>query len=113
MDAISAALCKTEDSVRLKCRRLGLSVEEDSKGYTTSSLNLRKELLSVEETQITLAGALQAANKAGLDKVEVQRLQVVATLTRTYKRTRPTEESEHVNENRSLHRHAFCGVPGF
>ena len=32
-----------------------------------------------------LAGALQAACKPGLDKVEVQRLQVVATLARTYK----------------------------
>ncbi len=32
-----------------------------------------------------LAGALRASLKPGLDKVEVQRLQVVATLARTYK----------------------------
>jgi hypothetical protein len=32
-----------------------------------------------------LAGALKAACKPGLDKVEVQRLQVVATLARAYK----------------------------
>jgi hypothetical protein len=32
-----------------------------------------------------MAGALKAACKPGLDKVEVQRLQVIATLARTYK----------------------------
>jgi maleate cis-trans isomerase len=38
----------------------------------------------VEEALRILAAALQAATEAGLDKVEVQRLQVVATLARTY-----------------------------
>jgi hypothetical protein len=32
-----------------------------------------------------LAGALERSCQPGLDKVEVQRLQVVATLARTYK----------------------------
>ncbi len=32
-----------------------------------------------------LAGALRAACKPGLDRVDVQRLQVVATLAKTYK----------------------------
>jgi len=85
VDVIAAALGKTEDAIQLKCRRLGLSVEEDAKGYTTSSLPLPKELPSVEEALKILAGALKAAGQAGLDKVEVQRLQVVATLARTYK----------------------------
>jgi hypothetical protein len=43
---------------------------------------LPKELPSVEEALIKLAGALNAACKPGLDKVEIQRLQVVATLAR-------------------------------
>jgi hypothetical protein len=38
----------------------------------------------VEDALKILAGALKAA-EPGLDKVEVQRLQVVATLARTYK----------------------------
>jgi predicted ribosome quality control (RQC) complex YloA/Tae2 family protein len=40
---------------------------------------------SVEETLKKLAGALETACASGLDKVEVQRLQVVATLAKTYK----------------------------
>jgi maleate cis-trans isomerase len=41
-------------------------------------------LPSIEEALKILAGALQAASQAGLDKVEVQRLQAIATLARTY-----------------------------
>ena len=58
----------------------------EGRGYTTTtSLVMPKELPSVEEALLMLAGALKAACKSGLDKVEVQRLQVVATLARTYK----------------------------
>jgi hypothetical protein len=85
IDVIAASLGKTVNAVYLKCRRLGLQVEEDVRGYSTSSLKLPKDLPSVEEALRILAGALQAATEAGLDKVEVQRLQVVATLARTYK----------------------------
>lgn len=38
----------------------------------------------MEETLKMLAGALQAAMLPGLNKVEVQRLQIVATLAKTY-----------------------------
>jgi hypothetical protein len=48
-------------------------------------LKIPKELPTVEETLKMLAGALNAAMLPGLDKVEVQRLQMVATLARTYK----------------------------
>jgi hypothetical protein len=84
IDVIAESLGKTVNAVYLKCRRLGLQVEEDTRGYTTSSLKLPKDLPSVEEALRILAAALQAATEAGLDKVEVQRLQVVATLARTY-----------------------------
>ena len=39
----------------------------------------------MEEALKILAAALKEAAGSGLDKVEVQRLQVVATLARTYK----------------------------
>jgi hypothetical protein len=80
-----ADLEKSKDAVYHKCRRLGLVVEEEgAKGRTTSSIRLPKELPSVEEALKILAGALQAASQAGLDEVEVQRLQAIATLARTY-----------------------------
>jgi hypothetical protein len=44
-----------------------------------------KELFSVEEALKMLAAAFKAACAPGLDKVEVQRLQVVSTIARTYK----------------------------
>jgi hypothetical protein len=47
-------------------------------------LSLPRELPSIEEALKLLAGALQAASQAGLDKVEVQRLQAIATLARTH-----------------------------
>jgi Tfp pilus assembly protein PilO len=50
-----------------------------------SSIYLPRELPSVEEALRMLAGALKAAVKPGLDRVEVQRLQAVATISKTYK----------------------------
>ena len=52
---------------------------------TAAAIPLPAELPSVEETLKKLAGALEAASAPGLSKVEVQRLQVVATLARAYK----------------------------
>ena len=60
-------------------------IEEGAKGPKTSSLNIPKELPTIEEALKILASALKASTQAGLDKVEVQRLQTVATLARTYK----------------------------
>jgi transcriptional regulator len=83
---IAAELGKTEASIRMKARRLGLEVvEKTPRQFSTTSLKLPKELPSVEDALKILAGALKAAAEPGLDKVEVQRLQVVATLARTYK----------------------------
>jgi hypothetical protein len=86
LESIAAKLDKTPNAVYLKSRRLGLHLkEEDAKGDTTSSsIPLPKELPSVEEALKILAGALIAASKPGLNKVEVQRLQIIATLARTY-----------------------------
>jgi hypothetical protein len=80
IEIIVADLEKSRDAVYVKCRRLGLVVEEEgAKGRTTSSIRLPKELPSIEEALKILAGALQAASQAGLDKVEVQKLQTIGS----------------------------------
>jgi hypothetical protein len=84
LEVVAAELKRTSDAVKKKCKRLGLEVV-GAKGYRTTTLKLPKELPSVEEALKILAGALEKASECGLDKVEVQRLQVIATLARTYK----------------------------
>ncbi len=82
MNIIASTLKRTPTAILLKCQRLGL-VPTDY--VTTTALPLPAELPSVEETLKDLAGALQAAKAPGLNKVEVQWLQAIATLARTYK----------------------------
>jgi len=80
IEMIVADLEKFRDAVYVKCRRLGLVVEEEgAKVLTSSSIRLPEELPSVEEALKILAGALQAASQAGLDKVEVQKLQAIGS----------------------------------
>ena len=87
LNVIAETLGKTPEAVRKKIERLKLEVVDQTlqRWTTTSKLVLPKELPSVEEALKMLAAALKASCKPGLDKVEVQRLQVVATLARTYK----------------------------
>jgi len=86
LEIIAAKLGKSEGAIRAKARKLGLEVvKKVPRKFSTTSLKIPKELPSVEEALKILAGALKAAAGPGLDKVEVQRLQVVATLARTYK----------------------------
>jgi type III secretory pathway component EscV len=82
IDVIAQTLNRTSTAVLLKCQRLGLA---PSDSVTKSALPLPDELPSVEETLKDLAAALKAAKEPGLSKVEVQRLQVIATLARAYK----------------------------
>jgi hypothetical protein len=79
---VAQILNRTPTAVTLKCQRLGL-VPSDQ--VTNDALPLPDELPSVEETLKELAAALRAAKEPGLNKVEVQRLQAIATLSRTYK----------------------------
>ena len=67
-----------------KCDRLGIEVVGSRRLKTTTSIPMPKDLLSVEETLQILAGALEESCKPGLDKVEIQRLQVISTLARNY-----------------------------
>jgi hypothetical protein len=81
LSVIAVKLGRQPGAVLLKCRRLGLSFSQ----ATAAAIPLPAELPSVEETLKKLAGALETACASGLNKVEVQRLQVVATLAKTYK----------------------------
>jgi hypothetical protein len=83
LSEIADKLQKTPGAVIVKCQRLGILLDVD--GYVKTQIALPKELLSVEEALLMLAGALRAAVKPGLDRVEVQRLQAVAAISKTYK----------------------------
>jgi hypothetical protein len=83
IEEIAAKFQKTPGAIILKCQRLGLPLK--AKGYVKSSISLPRELPSVEEALRMLAGALKAAVKPGLERVEVQRLQAIATISKTYK----------------------------
>ena len=87
LEIIAAKLGKSQQAVAKKIKRLGLEVvvQTRSAQTTTSEIELPKELPTVEEALRILAGALKAASHSGLDRVEVQRLQVIATLASTYK----------------------------
>ena len=84
LQAIALALGKSENSIYNKIKRLGL--EEGIRGLSPSSseIILPPELPTSEQALRMLANALQDATEPGLDKVEVLRLQVVATLARAY-----------------------------
>jgi hypothetical protein len=83
IDEISIKLQKTPGAIFLKCKRLGIELK--AKGYANTSIPIPRELPSVEETAKILAGALRLATQPGLDKIEVQRLQTVAAITKIYK----------------------------
>ncbi len=83
VDEIAAKLKKTPKAVITKCQRLGLQLQV--KGYVDTAIDLPRELLSVEETAKILAGALKASVKPGLNRLEVQRLEAVANISKMYK----------------------------
>jgi hypothetical protein len=84
---ISVELEKSPEAVRAKIKRLGLEVDkQQATGSRSSTTNVivPEELISAKDALKMLVGALKMACTPGLSKVEVQRLQVVATLARTY-----------------------------
>ncbi len=83
LDEIATKLQKTPAAIIVKSQRLG--IKPQTKGYVETSIPIPKQLPSVEETLKLLAGALKTAAKPGLNKVEVQRLQAIATIAKTYK----------------------------
>src|SRR5450759_173475 len=80
---IAAKLKKTPKAVITKCERLGLRLQTE--GYVNTSLPIPRELPSIEEALKMLAGALKASVKPGLNRLEVQRLEAVANISKMYK----------------------------
>jgi len=85
LNRISVQLGRNKDAVAMKASRLGLEVVvAELQGSTTTSVQLPAELPTPEEALRILAGALKAATQPGLNKVEVQRLQVLSRIARAY-----------------------------
>ncbi len=82
LEVIAAKLGRQPGAIVIKCQRLGLSINSDSK---FDELPIPEELPSVEEALKMIAGALQAAASPGLSRAEIQRLQLVAKIATTYK----------------------------
>lgn len=80
---IAAKLNKTPKAVISKCERLGLQLETE--GCLNTSIAIPRELPSIEEALKMLAGALKASVKPGLNRLEVQRLEAVANISKMYK----------------------------
>ena len=82
---IAAELHRSVEAVKMKAKRLGfVVVNPPGQPTTTKELDIPEDLPSLQEALQILAGALKAAAQPGLDNTEIQRLQVVATLARTY-----------------------------
>ncbi len=82
IDVIATKLGKQPGAIYVKCQRLGLTTKVN---LTNFSIPLPTDLPSVEEALKKLAGAFDLACTPGLSKAEIQRLNVVATLAKTYK----------------------------
>lgn len=83
IDEIASQLGKSPGAIIIKSQRMGLKLQTN--GYIDTSIPLPRELPSIEETLKMLAGALRASTKPGLDRLEVQRMQAIATIAKTYK----------------------------
>ncbi len=83
VDVIAGKLQKTPRAIIVKCQRLGFRLQTE--GYVNGSISIPRELPSVEEALKMLAGALKASVKPGLNRLEVQRLEAVANISKTYK----------------------------
>lgn len=82
IDIMAAKLNRNPDAVYVKCLRLGLTKRPQT---LVSSIPLPKELPCAEEILKKVVVAFDTACTPGLDRVEVQRLQVVGTLSKIYK----------------------------
>jgi len=87
METVAAKLGKSKQAIYLKARRLGLKeeVSKPAKFTSSSEIPLPAELPSVEEALKILAGALETAKQPDLTRTEVQRLNAIVNIVRTYK----------------------------
>ena len=74
---------RSEEAVQKKLKRLGLNVV-GAKVDLTTTIESIKELPSLEEVLKILAAALKKATEPSLGRVELQRLDTIATLYKAY-----------------------------
>jgi type III secretory pathway component EscV len=84
LETITEKLNRKPGAIHVKCLRLGLTRGQH---YALPNIPLPKGLPSVEDALRKLAKALETASTPGLSYVEVQRLQVLSSLTKTYDTT--------------------------
>jgi len=76
-------LGRTQRAIEMKLTRLGV-VEVERKISSTTTAVKSRDLLTHEETLKILAGALEALREPGLDRLELQRLRILADIAQTY-----------------------------
>lgn len=83
---IAAVMGKSEQAIMKKLQRMGMKVvpPQTSTGSNASELILPKELPSMEEALVMLAGAMNALKTPGLSKTEVTRLRSLIQATSVY-----------------------------
>ncbi len=85
LNVIAETLGKSLDAVRNKCSRLGLEVVVGQNfSAPTTSLELPKELLTVEGSLLVLRGAMKTLEQPGLDKTEILRLRSLIMASKIY-----------------------------
>ena len=83
IDALAAKFKRSPAAIRKKLKRLGINVVA-SKMEVTAHLDIPEELPSLEEVLKIVAAAIDKGSQPGLGKIELQRLDTIATLFKAY-----------------------------
>ena len=82
-EVLGREMGRTRRAIEMKLKRLGVVVRQEFSRTTTTAIEGR-DLLTHEETLKILAGALEALREPGLDRLELQRLRILADIAQTY-----------------------------
>ena len=85
-ELLGKELGRTSRAIEMKLTRLGV-VEVERKISSTTTAVKSRDLLTHEETLKLLAGALEALRESDLDRLELQRLRILADMAQTYEGT--------------------------
>jgi len=75
---------RSPEAIVKKLGRLGLNVVGAKFQISTTTIEAGKILPSLKEVLLILAAALKKATEPGLGKIELQRLETIATLYKAY-----------------------------
>ena len=82
-EVLSKETSRTPRAIEMKLKRLGVVVMNGKQRTTTTAIKSR-DLFTHEETLKILAGALEALREPGQDKLELQRLRILADIAQRY-----------------------------